>query len=295
SVLAAELVGARTLLKLLDSANTRVNVISFGRDRFFHWGCGHLHRRRGQPHWDYLDPRMPDARVEQPLTSDYWKVREALARIRARGPRGGTNIAAAIREATAELIGARADGLARPEAKKVMLLLTDGFPSSPAGSPDVADPEDIILALRAAYLARKAGIKIHPYALGPGAVAIPFALIEIARITGGRFHTISDPSQVVYRLQEGLFVRLESLVVENATLSQPAGQVALGPEGAYIATVPVKAGVNKITVTGIANDGTRGGTSVLLNYLPTGERDPALQLTKREMALSPDIKSFDDL
>lgn len=84
-------------------------------------------------------------------------------------------------------------------------------------------------------------------------------------------------------------------MVKNATLGRSAGQVALGPEGAYIAVVPVKAGVNKITVTGIANDGTRGGTSILLNYLPTGERDPALQPAKREMALSPDVKSFDDL
>ncbi|MBI2877570.1 MAG: VWA domain-containing protein [Candidatus Tectomicrobia bacterium] len=280
SVLAAELVGARNLLKSLDLTHTRVSVISFGKNYVPRWG---------------KDDLLPDARLEQPLTSDPQQIQEALVRIGASGALGGTNIAAAIREATLHLTGPRASSPAQPGAKKVILLLTDGFPSFPAGAPTTADPEDIILALRAASLARQAGVEVHTYALGPKVTSAPFALTEIARITGGRFNPISDPAQIIYRLKEFTFAQLKSLGVKNATLGQPAEQVALGPDGAYIAVVPVKAGINQIEVTGQASDGTQGGASVLLNYLSGGEPELALRPTKREMALRPTPKSFDEL
>ena len=85
-----------------------------------------------------------------------------------------------------ELAGlTRAYSEPRPGARKIMLMLTDGVPTFPFGQATVADPEDVEAAISAARLARRAGITINTFALGQMALATPFALSEISRLTLG--------------------------------------------------------------------------------------------------------------
>ena len=63
----------------------------------------------------------------------------------------------------------------RSDAVKVELLLTDGFPTLPIGAAKRLAPEDTDLAINAARLAGKAGIKVHVFALGDEALSYPRA------------------------------------------------------------------------------------------------------------------------
>ena len=56
--------------------------------------------------------------------------------------------------------------------QSIELLLTDGFPTLPIGAAKRLAPEDTDLAINAARLAGKAGIKVHVFALGEEALRI---------------------------------------------------------------------------------------------------------------------------
>lgn len=274
SVLSAEVVGTVKLFKKLARGNNRVSVLGFSGEPLPYDGRGH--------------PAFPEVVIELPLTADPAVADMAAYQVMAKGSFGGTNMAAAIRTAIEELLRG---GTGRPtgqEPNKRMLLLSDGRPSMPAGSPDVSDAEDQILAIQAAHLARRAGIRIHTYALGPKASARPFTLAEVARVTGGRFTPASNPSEIIAFLEDVNLVYLDSLKVENVSLGKPAAQLILGREGFFIAKVPVEAGINIIKATALAIDGTSGEDTIVLHYLETREAQgiPELDLAH---------KGFDEL
>ena len=95
----------------------------------------------------------------------------AAYRVLAKGAIGRTNMVVVIRMSMEELTRRDSGNPNGRNAKKLMYLLSDGRSSMSTGSPDVSDHDDQILAIRAAYLTRQAGIKIHTYALGPMASA----------------------------------------------------------------------------------------------------------------------------
>jgi hypothetical protein len=274
SVLSAEVVGTVNLVRQLKPGNSRVSVLSFS-------GKPLPYDIRGRPAFSEVE-------VELPLTSDSAEADMAAYRVLAKGSVGGTNMAAAVRMAVEELT--RGD-VGRPDGKKpkkLICLLSDGWPSMPAGSPNISDPEDQILTIQAGYLARRAGIKIHTYALGPMASAGPFTLEEVARVTGGRFTPVPKPSEIMSFFEDVNLVYLDSLKVENASLGKPAAQVILGKEGFFIAKVPVEAGVNIVKVTAVAIDGTSGKDTVILRYL-----EPYKDQEVRDLDLTG--KNLDDL
>ena len=84
SVLAAEIQACYALLSGLDAARVRVGLVSFAGEI----DPKTLMRR---------SPDQKDAHVEQPLTSDFSKVRQALEAVLLRGASGGTDMS---REAT---------------------------------------------------------------------------------------------------------------------------------------------------------------------------------------------------
>ena len=130
SVLAAEIQAAKSLLGGLDPDRVRVGVVSFAGEIDPSTG-----RRRS--------PDQVDALLEQALTNEYDRVRQALDAVLLRGSRGGTNMEAGIKLAVRELAGlSGAVSRPRARAKKAILLLTDGKPSLPFGRGNVEDPED---------------------------------------------------------------------------------------------------------------------------------------------------------
>lgn len=265
SVFEAELVAARALIQSLDPSRVRVGIVSFSGDVDPATG---RRLREGQQ----------DAVVEAPLSADPGAALAALDAVRARGPHGATNFAAGLRLAITELSGLTgARSTPRGDAKKVILFLTDGMPSLPIGRGDETDPGDVDAALTAARLADTAGIRINVYAIGPGALGDPKAATGVAKLTQGAYTPVRNPGDIIAVLQGVSFSNVDDVVVSNLTTGEFSSDVELAPDGSFKGFVPVKEGANRLRVTALASDGSRGSVELDLDFQVAG-------LTDREMA-----------
>jgi hypothetical protein len=201
----------------------------------------------------------------QPLTHDFDQVRRVLDDIFRAGAYGGTNMVEGIRMGITELMGlGRSER--RTDAVKVQFLLTDGFPSLPIGGGKRAAPEDSDLAINAARLAGKAGIKVHVFALGEEALSYPRAAVGIARESGGAYTPVQRPADVLAAVENISVVGVDFVQVINQTLGQRATQIRLAADGFFSSAVPVVEGRNQIDVLARASDGTSGRDSITIFY-----------------------------
>jgi len=228
------------------------------------------------------------------LTSDYGAVRTALAAVVARGPNGATNFGAGILLAVTELSGlSGALSAPRPEAKKVVLFLTDGLPTFPVGKGTEVDPGDEEFALRAADLAHTAGITINTYALGPEALKYNRATTEVARRTGGIYTPVQRPDKVIALLAGTSFSNVEDVVLTNLTTGDFSTDVHLAPDGSFAGYVPVREGRNRVRISALASDGSRGELELELEFAmrPVATADERSELERirrqnRELEIS---------
>jgi Mg-chelatase subunit ChlD len=266
TILAAEVRATRHLLGVLDPERTQVGIIVFS---------GQVDPETGQRQ----SSKQRDAFVKVPLTRDFGKIEAALAEILAEGSSGATNFAAAIQLSVVELAGlSRAYSKPQPGARKVVTFLTDGVPTFPYGKASEADPEDVEAAIAAARLARKAAVQVNTFALGQGALASPFALSELSRLTLGRFTPVRKAGDIVAFLQGVSFAGIEDVIVANLTLGETSYDVELAPDGSFLAFVPVREGTNRVEVAALAGDGGERRLAFDLVFEKSG-------LTARELEL----------
>lgn len=275
SVLAAELKSAKRLLSQLDPRTSRVAIISFSGD--YLPGTGYSGNQTF-----LANPATPDAYLEQPLTSNFQIAFTALDQIERDGPNGGTNIAEGIRLAVSELTGLAGSGsVPRRNAKKVVLLLTDGIPTFPVGSASTSDPEDIRAAVGAAQVAGRFGIQVHTFALGREALSEPYTVREVARVTGGRFTPVPDPADILTVLPGINLIDLDRVQITNLSTGQRALRVTLGADGTFKALVPVRDGLNRLRATAYATNGTTGRSTVSVTFRKV-ESQRSLELARQE-------------
>jgi hypothetical protein len=267
SVLSAEVQAARILLDSLDPARVRIGVVSF---------AGEIDpataRRRS--------PTQADAYLEHPLTDDYAAVRASLDAVLLRGPSGGTDMEAGIKLAIRELAAlSGAVSQPRENAKKAILFLTDGTPSLPFGLGNVEDLQDREAAVSAARLARAGGILINVYGLGPRAIDYPVAATEIAKVSSGVYTPVRRPGDIVAILSGVSFANVEDVVAVNLTLGEMSApeDILLHPDGSFQGFVPVRPGRNRIRISALASDGTRGSTEFEIDFRNLDMTDAELQ------------------
>lgn len=249
TILAAEVGAARRLLSQLNPQSTRVALISFGEE----------------------------AKLLQPLTRDFELVRRALDEIIAAGSYGGTHMAGGIRLGIKELAGL---GLSerRANASKVQILLTDGFPTLPIGGGRRAAPEDTALAINAARIAVKAGIKIHVFALGTEALSYPRAAVGVAKESGGIYTPVVRPADVLAVLDSISVVGVDFVQVVNQTTGQRASHLRLAADGFYSSALPVVEGLNRVEVLTRASDGAVARASITFYYQRGDQRSLELEI-----------------
>jgi Mg-chelatase subunit ChlD len=267
SVLAAEIVAATTLLDGLNSQRVRVGVVSFSGEIDPATG-----RRRSEA--------QQDAWLEAPLTDDYGQVRQALQAILLRGPSGGTNMEAGVKLALRELAGlSGAQSQPRPDAKKVVLFLTDGRPSLPFGMGNKDDREDYEAVQAAARVAHLGGVSINVYGLGPEAIDYPVACTEMAKLTNGLYTPVRRPGDIVAALSGVSFANVDDVVAVNLTIGEMSGpdDIQLNPDGSFSGFVPARKGRNRVRVSALASDGTRGSTEVEFDFAPQELTDNEIQ------------------
>jgi hypothetical protein len=256
SILAAEVMAAKTLLDELEPGRVRVGVVSFAGEVDPTTG---LRRSANQA----------DSWVEQPLSGDYAAVRATLERVLLRGSSGGTNMAAGLQLAITELAGlSGSQSERRDRARKIVLLLTDGLPSLPFGRGEVQDPGDIEAVIQKARLAKQGHIKVNAYGLGMRAIDNPIAAVEAAQTTGGLYTAVRRPGDIVTVLSGVSFADIDDVVAVNLTIgemSEPE-DISVLPDGSFRGYVPVRPGRNRIRVSALASDGTRGSTELEVDF-----------------------------
>jgi hypothetical protein len=256
SILAAEVAAAERVLESLDPRSTRVGLVTFA----------------GEP----LPPPgvlsvggsgRPDALTEQALTTEYGTVKKALRHVLDRGPEGLTNMTEGLRAGVRELKGFRG-GVSQPDpgSEKVVLFFTDGQPTLPYDGGAVA--MNVRSVLRAADQARRANVRIHSFAIGPEALEGPVAVVEMARITEGRFTPVRKPGDLVEVIENVDFANLESLAVRNQTLDRDATELVQKADGGFGALVPLAKGRNVLEVAARATDGSEARAQVVVHHLP---------------------------
>ena len=262
SILAAEIGATRRLLSQLNPETTRVGLITFGED----------------------------ARLLQPLTHDFERVRQGLDDILMVGPFGGTNMVAGVRLAIKELAGL---GLSarRDDAVRVQFLLTDGFPTLPIGGGKRVTQEDTSLSVNAARISGKAGIKIHVFALGEEALSYPAAAVGIARDSGGIFTPVVRPADILSVLENVSVVGVDYVEVVNATTGQKASHLRLAADGFFSAAVPMAEGLNRIQLLARASDGRTARDSISIYYQRGEQRSLDLEVfLEREKSLKLEVE-----
>lgn len=255
SILAAEVAAAEKLLAGLDPRSTRVGVVSFAGlpDEAGLGGLAGLRVRRA-------------ALTEEPLTSDYTRLRVGLARVRERGANGMTHMAAGVDQATLELHGlAGSISHADPESEKVVLFFTDGEPTLPHPMSEV---RNVRAVLESAQRARRAGVRIHSFAIGPEALAGPISTVEMASITDGFFTPVRDPGRLVQFIDGVSFANIAKVEVENTTSGERAYHTRVHADGSWDALVPLRTGRNQLEVRAQASDGAMATARVTVAYAP---------------------------
>jgi hypothetical protein len=262
SIFAAEIVAARRILSQLDAQTTRVGVITFS----------------------------DLARVRLPLTHDFDQVWKILDEVYRSGPRGGTNMVEGIRLGIKELLGLGASAH-RAEAVKTQFLLTDGLPSLPIGAGKRSTREDTDLAINAARMSGKAGMKIQVFALGKEIVEYPYAAAGIARESGGTYVPLLRPADLLVAMESISAVDVSYIQVVNQTMGQKASRTRLGADGFFAAAVPLVQGPNQIEVSVRASDGSTSRANVTLYYETGTQRAVDLEIfLEKEKKLQVEIE-----
>jgi hypothetical protein len=260
SILAAEVAAAEKLLGGLDPRSTRVGLVTFAGDPVaaLPGVVGRMRVRRA-------------ALTEEPLTSDYKRLRRALTAVRDRGARGGTHMAAGIDQASVELLGLTGS-LSRPDpdSEKIILFFTDGAPTLPYWN---SESENVRAVLQSAERARRAGVRIHSFAIGPEALAGPISTVEMASITDGLFTPVRHPGRLVRFIDGVSFAHIAEVKVRNASSGESAFLARVHADGSWDALVPLQAGENHLEVHARSSDGAEATRRVTV-YHEAGATSP---------------------
>ena len=244
SILAAEVAAARRLLRELDPRNTRVALVTFS---------GEMNPTRSQVF--FWRAAAAPAITRKPLTHDFARIERALDELLVSQPAGVTHMAAGVDQARLELLGlpgARSKPDARSE--KVMFFLTDGQPTLPFGPG--RDADNVGAVLDAAERARKGGIRVHAFAIGPEALAGPVAMVELAARTQGYFIPVRDPGDLVGVIEAVHFPDLRDVIVRSTTTGELAHPFHTDADGFFSGLVAAVPGENRIEIVARADDGT---------------------------------------
>ena len=251
SVLAAEVVAARQILRDLDPRTTRVAVITFAG--------GDSEKESGPP-----------ALTRQPLTNEYARIEQSLNFILRTEPHGQTHISGAVDHATTELLGlfgSRSEKMA--DSEKLVFFFTDGQPTLPYGP--LAQSDNTRAVRRSALSAKKAGIRIHSFAIGSEALAGPIASVELADMTGGSFIPVRHPGELSAVVDALNFANLEGVILRSETTGNVADPFRVTADGSWGGFVKMVPGSNTIQISARSTDGVEAIEALHVVHEPAAQ------------------------
>ncbi len=240
TVLAAELLATRRLVERMGTGRTRIGIISFSNE----------------------------PRIEAKLGSDEKALARAFQNLDAGFGSGMTNMQTAIDLAAEALLVARPPA---GERRQSILMLSDGYPSAPAGRASAA-------AYQAARKAADLGIRIYSFALGLGEFEPDDVFFEMALISGGGHVRLEDPAEIVHELARVNLTGVTAIEIHNETAGKAARATRVFPDGSFDGLVPLEPGTNRVVVTAHGDAGGVGRSEALIEYLPISPADAPEQV-----------------
>jgi hypothetical protein len=290
SIHRAQLAAARRLVASLErmphnrgGERIRIGLVTYSGDESLRRLPEDAERRPSDAEIVRLAAR--DADVALALTGDYADARRALDRLERMQPVGMTDVAAGVGRALIELEGDVERGArsrARADARKTILLLTDGKPSLPF------DRRQADAAAKwAGRMAAEAGVVVNAFAIGRDAVSRSEneALERMAHRSRGRYVELERPGDVVPALESTALASIERVELANRTTGRDARAVATGIDGSFYGEVRLAEGMNEIEVAGVLSDGSRGTHALRVFYergRPLAELALELERIRRE-------------
>lgn len=260
SVIAAQIRAADECLAFFENSGVRVGLVRFAGDPPSYPGIP-----------EYFPP-PPEAEVLAHVTSDVGAVRSRLAALAQKEPVGRTNFVAALEHAW------KAFPIGRGKRHRVVMLLTDGTATGPAETPD----GNVEATLAAMQRFVEAGVQVHTFAIGTGALANPVLVMQMADMTGGFFTPVENLDELVELARRVAATNVGQVAVRNRTTGQPARNLFLSRDGEFGADVPVRPGDNVIEVTATARGGATRTREIVVVGRP-GARAPSVPPALREL------------
>lgn len=245
SVIHAELLAARALIRQLDPKTTRVGILAFADEHTLIAPLG-----------------PPDAAL---AWLDEYQVHAYPAR---------TSLAAALDGSLKAFFAFREGDMRR---QRTVLLLSDGRPTAPSEALGRRE------ALEAARKLGELGIPVHAYALGQSALESPDFYRGLAEIAGGRFVPLVDPAAVVNELANVRFTGLSDVEIQSAPSGQPGRAVRIFPNGSFDGYVPLAPGENRVTITAVMDDGERLSTTRTVHFERPAHPTPSDELAAQAL------------
>ena len=160
----------------------------------------------------------------------------------------------------------------------MLYVVLDAWCVNTIGGSRRVTPEDTDLAINAARLAGKAGIKVDVFALGEEALSYPRAAVGIAKASGGTYTPVSRAADVLAVLENISVVGVDYVQIVNQTMGQKATHLRLAADGFFASAVPVVEGRNQIEAYARASDGSNGHDSITIYYQPGNQKSLELEV-----------------
>jgi len=107
-------------------------------------------------------------------------------------------------------------------------------------------------------------------------------MTEMSRVTAGTYTPVQKPGQIITLLQGITFANVEDVVFTNLTTGDFSTDVRLSPDGSFTGYVPVAEGTNRVRVSALASDGSRGSAEFDLVFAKArlSDRDRMAELER---------------
>jgi len=219
------------------------------------------------------------AHREIPLTADAAAIETALKRIVDRGRAGSMHFSDGLALALDELYRPpNWRGAARPGARRIVMLSSDGRGGFPFGPDAQADRDFRERNVERARSAARRGVALHLFALGGISEQPPAFIGEMIANSAGSFTRVQSPDQGTFFTERVSMPYLEKLSVHDALADREIGNLSFTSDGRFAASVPLSPGENHLTLKARTSDGDERESRLVVEFDASAYQERLLAL-----------------
>jgi hypothetical protein len=186
------------------------------------------------------DGAQTGARPEQGFSADPAALHRALDRLAARRASGPQSFASGLDYGIRRLGTPLQGGGARPDARRVLVMLANAYEGRPFDPESERDPAQRARLAQRLARARDARIAVHLFAVGGLAEQLSPAMRALLEQAGARFHRVI----------------VESVSLANTSVGGAPQAATARPDGQFRGSLPVQPGPNRAWARATLSDGS---------------------------------------